>query len=265
MAAVGRQSQSAYMTLGEHLEALRQVLIRIAVAVVAAMAVVFCLKDATFRLLLAPHDAGFVTYRAVERLADALGMGFRFEPFHVDLIATELQSQFMTHLTASVTLGALVVSPYILYQLFTFVSPALYASERRYAVPLLTAMYVLFMAGVAMSYFVLFPVAFRFLATYQVSADVRSIITLDSYISTFATLTLVMGLVFQLPVVAYVLARLGLLDAELMSRYRRHAVVLVLLVSAIITPPDVFTLILVALPLYVLYEACIAIIRHTKK
>lgn len=253
------------MTLGEHLEDLRRMLLHVLAAVAVCAGAVFCLKDRTFGLLLAPKDSGFVTYRAIERLAAALGADFRFEPFHVDLISTELSAQFMTHLSASLALGALLASPYVLYRLFLFVSPALYAHERRYAVPMLVWMYVLFVAGVLLSYFVLFPLAFRFLGTYQVAAEVRNVITLDSYVTTFTSLTLLMGLVFQLPVVAFVLARLGFLSASLLARYRRHAVVLLMLVAAVITPPDVFTLVLVAVPLYLLYEACILIVRRVER
>jgi sec-independent protein translocase protein TatC len=113
-----------------------------------------------------------------------------------------------------------------------------------------------------MSYFVIFPVSFRFLGTYSVAAKVHSTITLDSYISTFTTLTLVMGLVFQLPVIAYILAKMGMIDAELLSKYRKHALIIIMLLAAIITPPDLMTLILVALPLYMLYEISIRIIKH---
>ena len=250
------------MTLGEHLEDLRRMLLHVLAAVALCAAAVFCLKEPTFALLLAPKEWDFVTYRAIERLAAACGAEFRFEPFAVDLISTELSAQFMTHLSASAALGALVASPYVLYRLFLFVSPALYERERRYAVPMLTAMYLLFVAGVLLSYFLLFPIAFRFLATYQVAAEVRNVITLDSYISTFTSLTLLMGLVFQLPVAAFVLARLGLLSSALLARYRRHAVVLIMLVAAVITPPDVFTLVLVSVPLCLLYEVCILIARR---
>ena len=253
------------MTLGEHLEDLRRMLVHILVAVAVCAAAVFCMKERTFGLLLAPKEWDFVTYRAIERLAAALGVDFRFEPFRVDLISTELSAQFMTHLSASVALGALLASPYILYRLFLFVSPALYEGERRYAVPMVVSMYVLFVAGVLLSYFLLFPIAFRFLGTYQVAGEVRNVITLDSYISTFTSLTLLLGLVFQLPVVAFVLARLGLISAPFLARYRRHAVVLILIAAAVITPPDAFTLVLVSVPLWLLYEACIWIVRHAER
>jgi sec-independent protein translocase protein TatC len=189
-----------------------------------------------------------------------IGADFHFEEYHVNLIATDLSSQFMTHVTTAVYLGALGASPYILYELFKFVSPALYENERKYSVPVLLLVYTLFLVGVLMSYFVLFPISFRFLGTYSVSARVVSNITLDSYITTFVTLTLIMGIVFQLPVVAYFLGKMGFITREMLTEHRKHAILVITLISAIITPPDVMTLILVALPLYLLYEVSIRVI-----
>ena len=264
----------ARMTFGGHLEVMRRMLMRILAVVTALAVALFCLKDAVFRLLLAPKEWDFVTYRAIERAAQwaqgawaawtggAAGAPFRFEPYSVELISTELSAQFMMHLTASAVLAVLLASPYVLWELFRFVSPALYEHERRHSAALGVAVYALFAVGVAMNYFVIFPISFRFLGTYQVDASIANTITLESYVTTFATLTFVMGLVFQLPVLALVLGRLGLLSAGFMRRYRRHAAVLVLVAAAIITPPDVFTLVLVAVPLYLLYEACILIVQR---
>lgn len=256
------------MSFGSHLEVLRQMLIRIASVVALFSVVVFCFKDLTFRLLLAPKDSGFVTFRAIEWLSDwvsrqtGLDLAFRFDPYQIDLISTELSAQFMMHLTASVSLGALLASPYIIYEMFRFVAPALYADERRYTTALGVSCYVLFVLGVLLSYFVLSPLSFRFLGTYQVDATVHNTITLDSYITTFTSLTFTMGLVAQLPVVSWILAKAEWLRADLMSRYRRHALVVIMIAAAIITPPDVFTLFLMTLPLYGLYELCILIVRR---
>ena len=173
----------------------------------------------------------------------------------------ELSSQFMTHVSTAVYLGLLASSPYIMYELFRFVSPALYENERRYSVRVSVTIYVLFIVGVLMTYFILFPISFRFLGTYSVDESVRSTITLDSYITTFLSLTLVMGAVFQLPVLSFFLGKMGVINAELLARYRRHALVLLMLVAAIITPPDIMTLILVSIPLYLLYEASILTLK----
>lgn len=177
------------------------------------------------------------------------------------MIATDLSSQFMTHITTSVYLGLLGASPYILYELFKFVSPALYDNEKKYSVSVAIIIYVLFLIGVLMSYYILFPISFRFLGTYSVSENIRSTITLDSYIETFTTLTFIMGVVFQLPVIMFFLAKLGLISYHLLAKYRKHALIVIMLVAAIITPPDLMTLILVTIPLYLLYEVSVRIVK----
>ena len=162
-------------------------------------------------------------------------------------------------------LALLCVSPYVVVELFRFITPALYDNERRYSVLIATAVYLLFILGVAMSYFVLFPFAFRFLGTYQVDARVVNNINLSSYISTFATLTFLMGVVFQIPVISFFLAKMGVIRAEMMEQYRRHALIIILTVAAIITPPDLLTLILVTLPMWGLYEVSIALVRRVQQ
>lgn len=252
------------LTFGGHLEVFRQMLFRIlAVAGVLAV-IVFCFKDTTWQLLLAPSEWDFVTYRGIEQLVQRVwDADFRFEEWHVDLIATDLSSQFMTHITTAIYLGLLGASPYILYELFRFISPALYENERKYSVQVVVIIYFLFIVGVLMSYYVLFPISFRFLGTYSVAERVHSTITLDSYVTTFVSLTLVMGLVFQLPVIAFALAKLGFITSEMLSQYRKHAALVIMTVAAIITPPDIMTLILVTIPLYLLYEVSIRVVAWT--
>ena len=248
------------LTFGGHLEVLRQMLFRIIGVAGAIAVVVFCFKDTTWQLLLAPSEWDFVTYRLLEDAMQAMGIDFHFEEYHVDLIATDLSSQFMTHITTAVYLGLLGASPYILYELFRFISPALYENERRYSVQVAGIIYVLFIVGVLMSYYVLFPISFRFLGTYSVADRVHSTITLDSYVSTFTSLTLIMGVVFQLPVLAFFLGKMGIVTAEMLSQYRKHAFIVIMLVAAIITPPDLMTLVLVTVPLYLLYEVSIRVL-----
>ena len=253
------------LTFGGHLEVLRRMLFRI-IAVAGAIAIiVFSFKETTWKMLLAPSEWDFCTYRWLETVMQSIGIDFHFNEFHVDLIATDLSSQFMTHITTAVYLGVLGASPYILYELFRFISPALYENERRYSVQVAGIIYVLFLLGVLMSYFVLFPISFRFLGTYSVSARVVSNITLDSYVSTFVSLTLVMGLVFQLPVIAFFLGKLEFVTSDMLSHYRKHAFIVIMLVAAIITPPDLMTLILVTIPLYLLYEISIRVVGWVEK
>lgn len=256
-----KPEEESLLTFGGHLEVLRRMLFRILGVAGAIAVVVFCLKDVTWRLLLAPSEWDFVTYSGIEHLMRVVGFeDFRFEEYHVELIATDLSSQFMTHVTTAVYLGLLGASPYILYELFRFVSPALYENERRYSVQAVCVIYALFVLGVLMSYYVLFPVSFRFLGTYSVAERVHSTITLDSYISTFTTLTLLMGVVFQLPVIAFVLAKMGFITSSMLSKYRKHAFLLIMVLAAVITPPDLMTLVLVVIPLYLLYEVSIRIV-----
>ena len=249
------------LTFGGHLEVFRQMLFRILGVAGVIAVVLFCLKDITWSILMAPSEWNFYTYRFLELVIQAVGIDFRFDEFHVDMIATDLSSQFMTHITTACYLGLLGASPYILYELFRFISPALYENERRFSVQVAGIIYVLFLLGVLMSYFVLFPISFRFLGTYSVSAKVVSNITLDSYISTFVSLTLVMGVVFQLPVIAFFLGKMGVITSSMLAKYRSHSFIVIMLVAAIITPPDLMTLILVTIPLYLLYEVSIRVVK----
>lgn len=240
------RTDNTLMTFGEHLEVLRRMLFRVMAIVGVLMVAVFCVREPVFTFILAPSRPGFLPF---------------FEGEEVQLIATELGSQFMAHLSVSLSLGILLASPYILYELFRFVLPALYERERRLSLPLLLVSYALFVCGLLLSYYILFPVCFHFLATYRVSGSVVTMVTLDSYLSTFTTLTLLLGLVFQLPVVAFILARLGLISSSVLSRYRRQAVLVIAITSAVITPPDALSLVLVCLPLYLLYEVSILVVR----
>ena len=242
------------LTFWDHLDVLRSSLIRMGVAVVVFAVAAFCLKEPLFSVVLAPRSSDFVTYRL-------LGA----DPFTIHLMNTGLTEQFMIHMRTAIYAGLLVASPYILYELFRFVSPGLYQNERRYAVWIVGAAYVMFLLGTLINYFVVFPLTVRFLGTYQVSPDVANMLTLQSYIDTLLGMSLVMGVVFELPVVCGLLGRLGLITDRMMSTYRRHAIVAILVMAAIITPTtDVFTLFVVALPIYLLYELSIQIVKLTK-
>jgi sec-independent protein translocase protein TatC len=253
------------LTFGGHLEVLRRMLFRIIAVVMVLAIAIFCFKNKTFELLLAPSQWDFVTYRYIEKFLHRLGSNFVFNQFHINLIATELSSQFMTHVTTALYIGLLGASPYILVELFRFITPALYDNEKKYSVQVAATMYLLFIIGVLMSYFILFPISFRFLGTYSVSGMVESNITLKSYISTFTTLTLVMGLVFQLPVIAFFLGKLEIVSASMLKQYRKYAFLVIMVVAAIITPPDLMTLILVTIPLYLLYEVSIIVLKRMEK
>ena len=244
-----------------HLDVLRAAIVKsLLVAVVFGVAA-FCFKEELFAVILAPKDADFVTYRLLYALS-GLVTETDAPDFLVKLINTGLAEQFIIHMKAALCTGILCASPYILYQLFRFVSPALYVNERKYVVRVVGGDYVMFLSGVLLSYFLIFPLTFRFLGTYQVSGEVENMIALQSYISTLMTMSLVMGLVFEIPILSWLSAKLGLLSACFMRRYWKHAIVVILVVTAIITPTsNVFTLSLVALPMWVLYEVSILIVN----
>ena len=248
-------NDSGSLTFWEHLDILRGSLIRMLVAAIVAGVAAFLLKDWLFDVVLAPSSSDFITYRL-------LGV----EPFRIELANTGLTEQFMIHMKVSLVAGILIASPYILYLLFRFISPALYDNERRYSVRLTVAAYLMFLFGVAVNYFVIFPLTVRFLGTYQVSDDIHNLLTISSYVDTLAMMSLVFGIVFEIPVVSWLLARFGLLKSVWMSRYRRHAIVAIVIVAAVITPTsDVFTLFMVSLPIWLLYEASVLIVRITEK
>lgn len=248
-------NDSGSLTFWEHLDILRGSLIRMLVAAIVAGVAAFLLKDWLFDVVLAPSSSDFITYRL-------LGV----EPFRIELVNTGLTEQFMIHMKVSLVAGILIASPYILYLLFRFISPALYDNERRYSVRLTVAAYLMFLFGVAVNYFVIFPLTVRFLGTYQVSDDIHNLLTISSYVDTLAMMSLVFGIVFEIPVISWLLARFGLLKSVWMSRYRRHAIVAIVIVAAVITPTsDVFTLFMVSLPILLLYEASVLIVRITEK
>ena len=245
--------QEVTLTFWDHLDELRAVLIRILVITAIAAVASFCLKEELFAVVLAPRSSDFITYRV---------MGV--EPFCINLMNTGLTEQFMIHLRTALYAGVLIALPYILYQLFRFVSPALYDHERRYATLLVGSGYMMFMIGTLLNYLLIFPLTVKFLGTYQVSPDVANMLTIQSYIDTLLMMNFVMGIVFELPVVCWLLGKMGLVTAQIMSQWRRHAVVVILIVAAIITPTtDAFTLFLVALPIWLLYEMSIWIVRIT--
>lgn len=262
-------------TFWDHLDELRSVIIRMLVAVVVLSAVAFCFKDLLFAVILAPEQSSFITYRwfgsALSWMRDSLGWAWLDEAvkeieFSVPLINTELAQQFIIHMKAAFYAGILVCSPYLLYELFRYISPALYQNERKYMVRLVAGGYLMFLLGVIFSYFILFPFTFRFLGTYQVDTSVVNTITIESYMSTMIAMTIAMGLIFEMPVMSWILAKMRLLKAEYMSRYRRHVIVVILIVAAIITPTsDAFTLMVVSLPMWLLFEVSILIVRKANR
>lgn len=252
------------LTFWDHLDVLRGVLLRIIAVTLIFTVVAFCFKDEVFAVVLAPKSHDFILYRLLSQLSDRLGFSV-VDSFDVELINTGLAQQFMIHMKTAFCVGLIVASPFILHQIFGFVSPALYEKERKYSMRLLIGGYVMFLVGVALSYFIIFPLTFRFLGTYQVSSEVTNLISLESYMSVLIMLCLFMGVMCELPVLSYIATKAGIIDSGFLKRYRRHAILVILIVCAIITPTsDAFTLLIVSLPIWLLYEASILISKSAR-
>ncbi len=252
------QPQLQEMSFWDHIDALRSVLIRIALVLVVATIGLFCVMPYLFdHVILAPCRGDFALYRLFERITSSISWlpQFSTEGFQVDLINIKLASQFFIHMTTSFWLALVLMFPFVLYELWTFIAPALYPNEKRGVKTAFVIGCMMFFLGVAVGYFIVFPVTLRFLADYHVSQLVPNQISLDSYMDTFLMLIFVMGLVFELPLMAWLLGVLGVLKRDFFRTYRRHAIVFLLVLAAIITPTgDPFTLSVVFMPIYLLYE-----------
>ena len=253
------------MSFWEHLDVLRGTIWKIALASVVCGVVAFFFKDELFSVILAPKDNHFITYRLFEYIGCWAPGNEGIKAFSVNLVNTGLAGQFAIHMKVALYVGLIVASPYSIYLLLRFITPALYDNERHYTFRMVTGGYVMFMLGMLLNYFLIFPFTFRFLGTYQVSTEVANMITLESYMDTLMMLSLMMGILFELPMVCWLLGKLGILTKNFMRRYRRHAIVVILIVAAVITPTsDVFTLSLVSLPIWLLYEVSILFVPKSK-
>ncbi|MCH5235757.1 MAG: twin-arginine translocase subunit TatC [Muribaculaceae bacterium] len=252
-------------TFWDHLDELRAILLKVTIVAILCGVVAFIFKEQLFEIVLAPKYNDFITYKWLEKIGDIF-TETTGDDFTVSLINTGLAQQFVIHMKTAFCFGVLCASPYILYQLFRFVSPALYENERQYALQVVGSGYLMFMIGVLIGYLLIFPLTFRFLGTYQVSEEVSNLISLDSYMSTLMLICIAMGIVFEMPVVSWFFAKMGFLDSGLMKKYRKHAIVAILIIAAIITPTsDVFTLLAVSLPMCLLYEGSIVLVKLTER
>lgn len=243
------------LTFWGHVDVLRSCLVRIIVVTVLCGLAAFNFKETLFSIVLAPSQYGFISYRVLHAA-----------PFRINLVNIGLTEQFMIHVKTAFSFGFLIASPYILYVLYRFIAPALYRREKRYAVRVVLGGYVMFVLGLLVNYFIIFPLTVRFLGTYQVSLNVHNMLSLQSYIDTLMMMSLMFGILFEIPVISWLLALFGLLKAEWMQRYWRQALVLIIIIAAIITPTgDAFTLAIVSLPIWLLYEFSILIVRLTNK
>ena len=262
--SAGKQEE---MSFWDHLSELRWRLIRSVVVVIALGVVAMVNSDFVFdQIILAPLHPDFIT----TRLLCAFGHWVNTPQLCLDnsslhLINITMSGQFMTHMYISLMAGLVVGFPYITWELWKFIKPALHENERRFSSGVVVIISGLFLLGAAFSYYLLVPLTINFLGTYQVSGSVENQVALSSYISTVASLTFSVGLVFELPVLVYVLARLGIVTAKLMRSFRKVMFIIILVVAGIITPPDIFSQIMVTLPLVGLYEIGIMIAARVDK
>ena len=256
----GQNKGADDMSFLEHLEALRWHILRSFVAILVVAVVVFTAKDFVFnKIIFAPKYGDFITYRVICSIADFLC----FQPTEFEILTRDLGEQFIVHLKSSFWIGLVVAFPYVFYQIWKFVKPGLYDKEKKVTRGVVLICSLLFTLGVLFGYFIISPFAISFLSSYNVGAT--SAPTLASYINYMTMFTIPAGIVFELPVVVYFLAKLGVLGPKTMKKYRRHSIIVILIMASIITPPDMVTQILIAFPLFALYELSIVIARRVQK
>jgi sec-independent protein translocase protein TatC len=252
------------MTFWEHLETLRWHLVRSIVAILVLAIVAFLNRHIIFDdIILAPKDSNFISNRVLCQLSEWLGLqGLCIDDLALTIINIKMSGQFMTHMMVSIVAGIIVAFPYLIWEIWSFIRPALYQNEKKYSSGAVWVCSILFLIGVGFAYFLIVPLTVNFLGTYQVSASVANQVSLTSYISTVVSVTLGIGIVFELPVFVYFLTKVGILSPDFMKKNRKYMIVILLVVSAIITPPDVFSQILVVIPLMGLYELSISISKR---
>lgn len=256
-------NDSAEMTFGEHLDELRKILIRVALVFALLFIVLFTMKGVVLKVVFAPITPEFPTNKLFTWLATAMGSdALNIHPENVQLFNNKMAGQFMLHIKSSVV-GALVVAfPFLIWQLWLFVKPALPPHQRKQSIRYVLETPIWFILGLLFGYYVIAPLAINFLGNYSVSEEISNIIDVGSYMSTVLGVTFAAALAFQLPLLIRLLATIGLITSESMRQYRKVAVVALLVFAAIITPPDVVSQILIFIPCYALYEYGITIAKH---
>jgi sec-independent protein translocase protein TatC len=249
------------LTFLEHLEVLRGHLIRSIGSIAVFAVIAFLLKDIIFdHILLAPKSSEFFTNRMFCRVGHWLHTEkLCLNNAPIELINIDLSGQFRIHLNIAFYGGLILAAPYVFWELYRFILPALKDNERRYSRGMVFYTTLLFMIGILFGYFLIIPLTINFLGGYSVSEQVANQINLKSYIGTVSSLIFSTGLVFELPILVYFLSKVGLITPSFMKRYRKHAIVVILVVAGIITPPDVFSQMLVSIPMYLLFEISILI------
>lgn len=265
---LNKKNDETQMSFLDHLEALRWHIMRSLIVVMFTTIIVFLNKKFVFDdIIFAPKNLNFWTYGFLCRIGKFFSMedSLCFSDMGFTLTNINMSSQFLLHLQVSFIIGLILASPYVLWEVWRFIKPALYDKERKYATGFVIYSSLLFLTGILFGYYLIVPFSITFLGNYAVSEQVKNTINLESYIDTLSMLVLSSGLIFEMPMVVYLLSKIGLLTPNFMRTYRRHAVVIIMVVGAIITPPDVMSQILISLPLYLLYELSIFISAKVNK
>jgi sec-independent protein translocase protein TatC len=259
----------AEMSFFDHLEVLRWHLIRSAVAILTFTILAFIYYDFIFdTIILGPKRTTFWTYRMMCDLTERFNLGpdFCIKDIHFDIINTEMAGQFTLQLNSSLLIGVILGFPYLLYEVWRFVKPGLTEKESSSASGFVFFASLLFIAGLLFGYYIISPLSINFLANYTVSEVIRNNITIDSYLSTVATLSIGAGITFELPIIIYILSKLGIMTPAFMRASRRYATVIILIIAAIVTPtPDIITMLTVSFPLFLLYEFSIIVSARVEK
>lgn len=255
------------MTFWDHLGELRGHLVRSLIAIILFAIIAFINKNFVFNnIILAPKEADFITNQLLCKLGQLINIDyFCVSEFSLKIININMAGQFMTHMYISFMAGVVLAAPYIIYEFWKFVEPALYDHEKKNSGGTVLVCSLLFLFGILFSYFLIVPLALNFFGSYQVSEDVSNTISLSSYISTVVSVTISIGVVFELPVIIFFLTKAGLISIDFLKKNRKYMLVIVLILSALVTPPDIFSQVLVTLPMMILYEFSILMAKRALK
>ncbi len=253
--------KQADMSFLGHLEVLRWTLIRSSLAIVAFGMVAFVMKDFIFNnILLSPKDPSFFTYRFLCSVSQRLGTdGLCIDEIPFIVQSRTMAGQFSAHIWTSIAFGFIMAFPYIIWEIWKFIKPALYENEKKHAQSFIVITSFLFFLGILFGYYVITPLSINFLGSYRVADEVRNNFDLSSYTGLLKASCLSAGFIFELPIIIYFLTKMGLVTPEFLKEYRKYALVLVLILAAVITPPDIISQVIVAIPMVILYEVSIKI------
>ena len=260
-------SHEKEMSFLDHLEELRWHIIRSLIAIIVFAIAAFIAKDFVIgKVILGPSRTDFWTYQKLCQLADLIGTpALCIDTLSFELVSRKLSSQFMTHVSVSFIAGLIVGFPYLFWEVWRFIKPGLRPQERKASYGATFSVSVLFMLGILFGYFMIAPISVRFFSTYQVDSSLQNLFDLSSYISTVTMIVFGCGILFQLPVIVYFLTKVGIVSSSLMKTYKKHAIIVILVLAAIMTPPDPISQILVALPLLLLYQMSIVIAKRIER